>query len=79
MKTIVVPTDFSLNAEKAIEYAVHLAIYFSSEIILMHAWELPHQKSAMFKSMQDAIKEKAEKDIKELIQKTQYRFPELNI
>ncbi|MDQ3192546.1 MAG: universal stress protein [Bacteroidota bacterium] len=79
MKTILVPTDFSLNAEKAIEYAVHLAVYFSSEIILLHAWELPHQKSAMFKYMQDAIKEKAEKNTSELKEKIQDRFPELKI
>lgn len=79
MKTILVPTDFSLNAEKALEYALHLAVYFSSNVIIMHAWELPHQKSAMFKSIQDAIQEKAEKDTRELKEKIKDRFPELNV
>ncbi|HET6243826.1 MAG: universal stress protein [Bacteroidetes bacterium] len=79
MKTILVPTDFSINAEKALEYALHLALYFSSEIILLHAWELPHQKSAMFKSLQDMVKEKAENNLRELKEKAQYRFTELKI
>jgi nucleotide-binding universal stress UspA family protein len=79
MKKILVPTDFSYNAEKALEYALHLAIYFKSEIVLLHAWDLPHQKSSMFVSMQDMIKKKAEEDIKELKEKIADRFPELTI
>jgi nucleotide-binding universal stress UspA family protein len=79
MKRILVPTDFSLNAEKALEYALHLGSHFSSEIILLHSWELPHQKSAMFVSTQDLIKEKAENDLNELKDKIALRFPDLKI
>jgi nucleotide-binding universal stress UspA family protein len=79
MNRILVPTDFSLNAEKALEYALHLGAHFSSEIILLHSWELPHQKSAMFISTQDLIKEKAEHDLKELKDKIAIRFPDLKI
>jgi nucleotide-binding universal stress UspA family protein len=79
MKKILVPTDFSYNAEKALEYALHLGIYFSSEIILFHSWNLPHQKSAMFVSTQELIRKKAEEDLHLLKEKVSDRFPELKI
>jgi nucleotide-binding universal stress UspA family protein len=79
MKRILVPIDFSFNAEKALEYALHLSVYFSSEIILFHSWELPHQKSAMFASMQDMVRKKAENDINALKDKISDRFPELKL
>jgi len=37
MKKIIVPTDFSPNADKALHYAVQLAIQTGGEIILVHA------------------------------------------
>ena len=40
MKKIIVPTDFSLNARVALDFAVHIAKQAGSEIILIHACEL---------------------------------------
>lgn len=37
---ILVPTDFSKNARKAIDYAVRVAEKFASEIILVHAYDI---------------------------------------
>ncbi|MBL7748888.1 MAG: universal stress protein, partial [Chitinophagaceae bacterium] len=37
MKKIIVPTDFSPNADKALDYAVQIAIQSGGEIILVHA------------------------------------------
>ena len=37
METILVPTDFSRNAENALKYAVDLAKKEGAKIILMHA------------------------------------------
>lgn len=40
MKTILVPTDFSPNADKALDYAVQLAKKLKAKIILVHACDL---------------------------------------
>lgn len=41
MRTFIVPTDFSQNAQHASEYAVQLAKQLNARIILMHAYERP--------------------------------------
>ena len=41
LKKILVPTDFSKNAEKALIYAVRLALRNNSSLILFHVFELP--------------------------------------
>ena len=40
MKKILVPTDFSLNANKALDFAVQIARQAKAEIILVHACDL---------------------------------------
>lgn len=42
MKRILVPTDFSSNANKALDYAVCLSKKAGAELILLHACELIH-------------------------------------
>jgi nucleotide-binding universal stress UspA family protein len=79
MKKILVPTDFSNNAEKALEYALHLAVHFNSEVLILHSWELPHQKSSMFANIQHLIRDKAEENLNELKLIIQDRFPEMKI
>lgn len=41
MKTFIVPTDFSINAQHASSYAVQLAQQLEARILLMHAYEEP--------------------------------------
>jgi nucleotide-binding universal stress UspA family protein len=41
MKTIVVATDFSPNADNALQYAGALAAYMNARIILFNAYQLP--------------------------------------
>ena len=43
MKKILVPTDFSEQAENALKVAVQLAKKYDSEIYLLHMLELPMQ------------------------------------
>ncbi len=40
MKTILVPTDFSLNADNALYYAIDLAKRSHSKILLLHAYQV---------------------------------------
>jgi len=41
--TILVPTDFSTHADRALDYAIGLAKVFSARIHLVHAYHLPVQ------------------------------------
>jgi nucleotide-binding universal stress UspA family protein len=79
MKTILVPTDFSANAQRALDYAVQIAGIFSSKIILLHCWDLPHQKSTMFMTVKDMFREKAEQDISDLKKKMLEKYPNAQI
>jgi nucleotide-binding universal stress UspA family protein len=45
MKKILIPTDFSKNAEHALKVAAQIAKKNDGEIILLHMLELPHQSS----------------------------------
>lgn len=45
MKTILVPTDFSKNAENALYYAIDLAKKENSKIILLHAYQINYPVS----------------------------------
>jgi nucleotide-binding universal stress UspA family protein len=54
MKRILVPTDFSFCANKALDYAVCLAKKADIEIILLHACELIHNS---FKDRKELIEE----------------------
>jgi nucleotide-binding universal stress UspA family protein len=54
MKRILVPTDFSSNANKALDYAVCLSKKAGAELILLHACELIHNP---FKDKKQSIEE----------------------
>lgn len=45
MKTILVPTDFSMNAENALHYAINLAKKEKSKIILLHTYLIDYPVS----------------------------------
>lgn len=45
MKTILIPTDYSSNAQHAIEYAVTLAKCFDAKLIMLHTFHLPCVKT----------------------------------
>lgn len=40
-KVILVPTDFSVSAETALDYALELAAKFDAKVYVMHAYQLP--------------------------------------
>ncbi len=62
MKTIIVPTDFSPNATKALRFAIQLANRFSAEVHLIHAYEL-HSRAGMLMNIRDFIRKDSEKQL----------------
>jgi len=47
MKTILVPTDFSINAENALQYAVNIAKRTQAKIILLHTFHIEHNSAPL--------------------------------
>ena len=67
MKNILVPTDFSLNANKALDFAVQIAGLAKAEIILIHACDLidtPFKDNqTLYKEHNQAICDKANENL----------------
>jgi len=68
MKRILVPTDFSDCADKALDYAMHIAKKSAAEVILLHACDMIDNTFADNKAM---IKEHNERITKDVNQKMQ--------
>jgi nucleotide-binding universal stress UspA family protein len=69
MKTIVLATDFSHNANQAARFAVQLARDWKAELILLnayHFWPDNPAKTGDFPLSEDAIRETSEKKLKHL-------------
>ncbi len=61
MKTILVPTDFSPNADKALEYASKLALEIGARLIVMNSYQIPSGSTNVMINFADIL----EKDSKE--------------
>jgi nucleotide-binding universal stress UspA family protein len=57
MKNILFPTDFSQNANNALDFALKLAVKTSSKIILFNAYQVPYNRADMMVSVLDILKE----------------------
>lgn len=66
MKTILLPTDFSKNSHRAITYAVRLFGKTDTKYILLHSFQVPSAGQHVLISLDELIREEAEKDIAEL-------------
>lgn len=65
MKNILIPTDFSSNAAKAVEYALPLANRLGARITLLHTYTVP-SRTGMFISVEPYIVEDAERSAREI-------------
>ena len=65
MKNIIVPTDFSANANNALDYAIQIANYFEGTIHLVHAYEVS-STNAIFIGAGELLLEGAEKELKKI-------------
>lgn len=74
MKKILVPTDFSENAMNAFLLAKELACAFKSQLTLLHTFQVP-QRSDMLISLDDVLREEAEKDMAAFLDKAAVNLP----
>lgn len=63
MKTILVPTDFSINAERALNFAAELAKKQKSKLILLHVYQVPIAVAAVSFKMLALEKEELQTNI----------------
>ena len=66
MKTIIFPTDYSLNAEKALEFAIEFAKKTGSKILALNAYDLPYAETVMTHSLLEIMKENSEAGMKKV-------------
>jgi nucleotide-binding universal stress UspA family protein len=66
MKNLLIPTDFSDGAFKAIEYGIKLANEFDSDIVICHAFELPAQGINVLIDISAELQKNAQQDLNKL-------------
>ena len=66
MKKILFPTDFSDNANKALQYAINIADFFGSELHILNAYEAK-VTTGSFKTITTLMREESEKDMEKTI------------
>lgn len=73
MKTIVVPTDYSDTALKALHLAIDIAKKSNARLVVFNAYDLPYSQNVMTTSLLEVMRENSElglKDIDELLKVT---------
>ena len=68
MKKILVPTDFSKNADNALLYAIQLANQFEAEIEILHAYNAIANTGSLMNIL-EYVRENAERDLRRTIKK----------
>lgn len=63
---ILIPTDFSDNADLATEFAFQIAAKGGGMVTVLHAYDLPYSDRSMSTSLLEVMKENAEKNMKDL-------------
>ncbi len=77
MKTILVPTDFSIPADSAIHYAIKLALLWDASIILYHSF-IPFETGFYLLSVSDLENKEAEKILTERLTKMRHSIVKKN-
>lgn len=82
MKKILVPTDFSEHAQKALDFAVFIAQRSGASLTLLHAYHIPYRTSeSMMASSKiyEALKEDSEKNLADLQAKIKKAHPQVEV
>lgn len=77
MKTILVPTDFSIPADSAIHYAIKLALLWDASIILYHSF-IPFESGFYLLSVSELENKEAEKILTERLTKMKHSIVKKN-
>lgn len=64
---VLVPIDFSDNARKALDYALTLFGDHTPEVVLLNTWQIPHTGVGMLVSIEDILRDEAERTMEEWV------------
>ncbi|WMJ72285.1 universal stress protein [Cytophagaceae bacterium ABcell3] len=82
IRTILFPTDFSVNAENAMEYAVQLADRYKASLLLFHSFHMPVIRTDVpleeMEKQVDLAEKEAKKKLQQMQQSIQKKFPDLS-
>ncbi len=80
MKTILIPTDFSTDANNALEYGLDIATESKAKVVLLNAYEIPYTASSiMSDKIFGVLEEGSLKGLEELAQKLREKHPQVEI
>jgi nucleotide-binding universal stress UspA family protein len=79
MKKILIPTDFSDSASKALEYALALAEITSAKIYILNTYAIPHAGATMMVSIDDLLKHESTKNLAKEEAKIKESRPSLEV
>jgi nucleotide-binding universal stress UspA family protein len=66
MKQILLPTDFSVNATNALDYALYIAKKTGATLTLLNVTQMPPGSSTMHRNIRDILKKDSEDALSEL-------------
>lgn len=69
---IIVPTDFSINAANATDFALGIARGKGAELHLVHSYSVPYTGSNVMIDISDVLRQKAEEDMRLLIEEIRH-------
>ena len=76
MKNILLPTDFSSNAKRAVRYALFV-FGDRAKYTLLNTYEVPHAGAPMLISISDILEKESLKSLNEELQSLEEEFPKL--
>lgn len=76
MKTLLVPTDFSPNAQNALNYAFSLATTLNRKVMILSVYSVPSGQSGMLLNLKQKLKEDAQDKMAMLVEDLKANFAE---
>ena len=71
MSYVIFPTDFSENAEKAFDFALHIAKFYKEKLLVVNAFDLPYSQNVMSTSLIDIMRATSKEGVKKYVKKAE--------
>jgi len=79
MKTLLIPTDFSKNADHAAHFGLALAQKTKARVVLLNSYELPYADTVMTTSLLEVMRKNSNEQLEALKKKYNEAYPEIEI
>lgn len=79
MKNILIPTDFSKNADLALDYAIHTFPEPDTRFWLVHVYRMPYSGAVISMDLDDLLMKEREEEIEKQLQAARANHPNVDI